>query len=208
VNDLIPATADKAEIARADKVLAKINELFQKVPEPTGDGLLNILEQILEVENAEELDKPWNSSGFEEYLGYAVRISNPRRRESKIKGGLSHYLIVDGVIKASGEFKTLITSSVAIVGQILVANGRGMLPMDFVPLEKETPTENGYYPQHLKVWHPHMPLTPEPGRQRRQAPTMGSGDGAAAARMKERIREQRAAAEPKAGFDVPETPEF
>jgi hypothetical protein len=208
VNDLIPATADAAEIARADALLAKIQELFEKVPEPTGDGLLNILEQILAVENADELDKPWNSSGFEEYLDYAIRISNPRRRESKIKGGLTHYLIVDAVIKASGEAKTLITSSVAIVGQILVANGRGMLPMDFVPMEKETPTENGYYPQHLKVWHPHMPLTPELGRQRHQAPTMGTGDGQAAKAMRERIAAKRAAAEPKAGFDVPETPEF
>jgi hypothetical protein len=208
VNDLIPATADKAEIARADALLVKINELFQKVPEPQGDGLLNILEQILAVENAEELDRPWNSSGFEDYLGYAVRISNPRRRESKIKGGLSHYLIVDAVIKASGEAKTLITSSVAIVGQILVANGHGMLPMDFVPMEKETPTENGYYPQHLKVWHPHMPLVPEGGPRRRQEPAWGTGDGQTAKAMRERIQAQREASAPKPGFDLPDTPEF
>lgn len=208
MNDLVPADATEGQIERANKLVEQLNTWLEAIPTSGEDGLLAILELIVETEDPNRLDAAWNSAGFGDWLGYALTISNPRKAKSKLAGGLGWFLIVDAVVKATGEQVTLTTSATAIMGQILVAAARGWLPMDFTPLEKEEPTENGFYPQHLKVWKQHMPIAPDPAgalRARAARPQVGPE---ATARIRERIAATRAAAAPAPGSDLPETPEF
>ena len=208
MNDLVPVDATPGQIERANKVLAQLNTWLDAIPTSGEDGLLAILELIVDTEDPDRLDAAWNSQGFGEWLGYAMRISNPRKAKSKLAGGLGWFLIVDAVIRTTGEAVTLTTSATAIMGQILVAGAKGFLPMDFVPLEKEEPTENGFYPQHLKVWKDHMPAAPDPAATLRRAGNRPQVGPDATARIRETIAAKRAAAAPKPGFDLPETPEF
>lgn len=208
MNDLVPADATPGQIERANAVLAQLNTWLDLVPTSGEDGLLAILEQIVATEDPGMIDAAWNSAGFGDWLGYAMTISNPRKAASKIAGGLGWFLIVDAIIKTTGEQVTLTTSSVAIMAQILLAAAKGFLPMDFVPLEKEEPTENGFYPQHLKVWKDHMPAAPEVQAQLRRAARGPQVGPEATARIRERIKTQRTEPKVSAGFDVPENPEF
>lgn len=208
MNDLVPVDATPGQIERANKLLETLNTWLDAVPTSGEDGLLAILELIVATEDPDRLDAAWNSSGFGDWLGYAMTVSNPRKAKSKLAGGLGWFLIVDAVVKSTGEQVTLTTSATAIMAQILVAGAKGYLPMDFVPLEKEEPTENGFYPQHLRVWKQHMPIAPDPAgalRARAARPQIGPE---ATARIRETIAAKRAAAAPKPGFDLPETPEF
>lgn len=208
MNDLLPANATPAQVARAEAVVAQLNIWLEAIPTSGEDGLLAILEQIVAVEDPGQLDAAWNTAGFGEWLGYALKISNPRKAKSKLAGGLGWFLIVDAIVHATGEQITLTTSATAIMGQILVASAKNMLPMDFTPLEKEEPTENGFYPQHLKVWKNHMPVAPEPtaqmariNRQRVLTPDQATA-------IRERKAAAKAAPAPAPQFDVPAEPEF
>jgi hypothetical protein len=208
VNDLVPADATPGQIERANAVLAKLNEWLGDIPTSGEDGLLAILEQIVAADDPEAIDAAWNTAGFGEWLGYALRISNPRKAASKLAGGLGWFLIVDAVVHSTGEKITLTTSSTAIMAQILLAEAKGFLPMDFTPLEKEEPTENGFYPQHLKVWKNHMPVAPEPTAQMRRQAQRAQVGPEATARIRENIKASRQQPAPAPSFDVPETPEF
>jgi hypothetical protein len=208
VNDLIPANATPAQTERANAMAAQIETWLEKVPTSGGDGILGILEQIAAAENPDQLDRAWNSAGFGQWIGYALEISNPRKLESDYKGGISFYLIVDAIVKATGEFVTLTTGSYAIMAQILVAHNRNWLPLTFVPEQADEPTENGFYPQHLRTWKDHMPIAPDPGKQLRVAAQRTKSVGELNAELKaKRLAAVKPAAEP-AGFNVPENPEF
>lgn len=208
MNDLAPIDATPGQIERANKVLETLTTWLDAIPTSGDDGLLAILEQIVATEDPDRLDAAWNSVGFGEWLGYAIKLSNPRKVKSKLAGGLPYFLVVDGMIHKTGEQVTLTTSATAIMAQVLVANARGYLPMDFVPLEKEEPTENGFYPQHLRVWKDHMPIAPDPAVQLRRGAARPQIGPETTARLRENIAAKRAAAAPKASYDLPETPEF
>lgn len=188
MNDLVPVNATPAQIERANAMMAKITEWFEQVPDGGGDGVLGILELIASAENPEDLDRAWNSAGFGQYLGYALRITNLRKLESDFEGGVSHYLIADAVVHETGEAVTCTTGSYAIMAQLLYANTKGWLPMDFVPHQAEEPTEKGFYPQHLKVWKSYMPTAPDPtrviARARAQQPTRTPAEMTAELRAK------------------------
>lgn len=205
---LVPANPTDAQIERENKVLAQLNIWLEAIPTSGEDGLLAILEQIVATEDPDLLDAAWNTAGFGDWLGYALRIDNPRKAASKLAGGLGWFLIVDAVVHATGEKLTLTTSSVAIMAQILVAAGRGMLPKDFVPLEKEEPTENGFYPQHLKVWKNHMPVAPEPAAQMRRGAIRASAGTSREERFAEQIKRDVAADKAKTTAGATEEPGF
>ncbi|HEX3513849.1 MAG TPA: hypothetical protein VHT26_07610 [Trebonia sp.] len=207
-NELVPVNATPAQLERANKLIEQINEWFEQIPDGGEDGMLSILEQIVAAERPEDLDKPWESSGFEQYLGYALRISNPRKLDSQFQTDLEKFLIVDAVVHSTGEQVVLSTSSVSEMGQILVAHAKGYLPMDFVPTMADKPTANGFYPRHLRVWKNHMPTAPDPAAQLRAAGQRVAVGPEATARIRERIAAKREEPKPAATFDVPETPEF
>ena len=208
MNDLIPANATDAQIARANAMAAQIERWLEKVPTGGGDGILGILEQIAAAENPDQLDRAWNSAGFGQWLGYALEISNPRKLPSDIAGGISFYLLVDAVVKHTGEFVTLTTGSYAIMAQILVAHDRGWLPRTFIPEQADEPTENGFYPQHLRTWKDWMPVAPAPDAHARIAAQRTKTPAEMSAELKaKRLAAAKPAETPK-GFDVPAEPEF
>lgn len=207
-NELVPVGATPAQLERANKLIAQINEWFEQIPDGGEDGMLSILEQIVAAERPEDLDKPWESSGFEQYIGYALRIDNPRKLDSQFQTDLEKFLIVDAVVKVTGEQVVLSTSSVSEMGQILVAHAKGYLPMDFVPTIADKPTANGFYPRHLRVWKDHMPIAPDPAAQLRQAAARPQIGPEATARIREKVKAAREQTTPAAQWAGPETPGF
>lgn len=205
---LVPVNPTEAQIERENKVLATLTTWLEAVPTSGEDGLLAILEQIIAVEDPNMLDAAWNTAGFGDWLGWALTLSNPRKAASKLAGGLPWFLIVDAVVKDTRQRLTLTTSATAIMAQILLANAKGFLPMDFVPLEKDEPTENGFYPQHLKVWKSYMPTAPDPTSPKHRISQAAQMGPEATARIRERIKANREPVPAPAAFDVPETPEF
>lgn len=208
MNDLLPANPSDAQIERANKIIDYLNAAIDKIPVGGEDGILGILEQIIGAETATDLDKAWDSAGFGKLLGYRIRVSNPRKLKSQYKGTIPFFLVCDAMVVATGEATTATTSSYAIMAQVLTANEKGLLPLDFVPHEAEEPTENGFYPQHLKVWRPGMADQPAPATSRRERGRTTDGEPIAATTA--RLRAERlAAAKPESkGFDVPDEPGF
>lgn len=176
MNDLVPVNATQAQIERANKIVEYLAVCLENIPAGGGDGILGILESIIAAEVPEHLDRAWESAGFGQLIGYRITVDNPRKLESDFAGTLGVYLICDVTVHATGEIKTASTGSYAIMSQILVAHAKGMLPLDFVPHEAEEPTENGFYPQHLKVWRPGMADQPE-ARQPRSAARLSASKG-------------------------------
>lgn len=189
MNDLLPVDPTEQQIARANAIIVKMNEWIDQVPEAGGDGILGILEQIVAADTPEKLDAAWNSVGFGQLLGYAVRVTGIRKLKSDFKGSIPFFLLADVIVRSTGEARTATTGSYAIMAQLLNANANGMLPLDFVPHEAEEPTENGFYPQHLKVWNPAMPTEPQPSQPRRAAGVRQ--DGTTLADTTARIRAER-----------------
>ena len=208
MNDLLPAEATPGQIERANKIIEFLNAAIDRIPEAGGDGILGILESIISADTPEGLDKAWDTAGFGQLLGYRIEVSNPRKMKSDFAGTIPFYLICDVLVKATGEAKTATTGSYAIMAQVLTAETKGLLPLDFVPHEAEEPTENGFYPQHLKVWRPGMPDQPAPQQSRRERGRMSNGESIAQTSARIKAERLQAAAPAPKTFDVPETPEF
>lgn len=208
MNDLLPANPTDKQVERANAIIEYLNGAIDKLPTGGEDGILGILESIIGATDPTQLDRAWDSAGFGQMIGYRITVSNPRKLKSDFANTIPFYLLCDVVIKATGEIKTATTGSYAIMSQIIVAADKGMLPLDFVPFEAEEPTENGFYPQHLKVWRPGMPDEPAPRAPRAERRAPASGGRTAEQRFADRIKADVAADKAKATFDVPETPEF
>lgn len=208
MNDLLPANPTDAQIERANAIIAVMNTYIDAVPEAGGDGILSILEQITGAENPEQLDQAWDTIGFGGLLGYRIKVTNLRKLKSDFKSTIPFYLIADVIIVATGEAKTATTGSYAIMAQLLTANAKNMLPMDFVPHEATEPTENGFYPQHLKVYRAGMPDQPAPAAATGRGRIPASRGRSREERFAEQIKADVAAQQSGKSFDVPENPEF
>jgi hypothetical protein len=208
VNDLLPANPTPGQLERANAIIEYLNAAIDKIPTGGEDGILGILESIITATDPTQLDRAWDSCGFGQMIGYRLTVSNPRKLKSDFANTIPFYLVCDVMVKATGELKTATTGSYAIMSQILTASDKNMLPMDFVPYEAEEPTENGFYPQHLKVWRPGMPDEPAPRAPRSERRAPAASPRTAEQKFADRIKADVAADKAKKGFDVPETPEF
>lgn len=145
------ATTATIDVAKREAITAKLVEMAATVPGQEGDGLVNIIEQLLAATSVDELDAPWNSAGLERYIGKTIRIDRIQQAESRYRDGVPFYLLAFGVDLATGEVVTFTTSAQAVIVQLLLAHCKGWFPWIVVPSESNEPTEAGYYPQHLKT---------------------------------------------------------
>lgn len=208
MTEIVPADRS-AELAQREAAInAQLTVWFEAIPNAGEDGGLGILEQILAATSLEDLDRPWASGGLGEWTGWCVEVRSLRKMESDFPGGSGWFMLIDAVVVETGEAITLSTGSSNVMAQLLVANHLGVLPARFVPRVAEEPTANGFYPQHLQVYKPSLPLAPGASEQLRAAAKRTEAPGEAAKRARARMEEQRAAkAEPKS-FDVPDEPGF
>lgn len=181
------ASTELAERARLQlesraRVNAYLAEHLRRIPEGGADALEQILQAIMTVERIEDIDAPWNSNGFGEYADFVLTLRGAKRLASDYKDSCGWFVVVDAVVKATGEPVALSTSSIAVMGQILVLQDKGWWPCDMIPRYAPRPTEAGYYPMHLDL-HRGEPLEP----------TRAKGSGRNLSEVVARVKEKQAA---------------
>ena len=142
--------AERGELS--PNLLAKYNEMAATIPSSEDTtGLASILSQLADSGSAEALDAPWTSEGGKQYLNHPLQVTGLRRVPSDYPGGLPFFLVVTAVDESTASLVTFTTGAVAVVAQLVVAHARGWLPLSCKLVERERPTADGYYPQHLVI---------------------------------------------------------
>lgn len=192
MTDIVPRDHTAELARRADAVNQQLTAWFQEIPHAGQDGAIGILEQIINITDIDQLDRPWATGGLGEWTGYALDITNPRKMESDFPDGNGWFMLLDATVVATGEFLTVSTSSANCMAQALVANHLGKLPLRVIPRVADKPSSNGYYPQHFQVWREGTAITPEAVRPAGQP--AGHRGGRPIAETTARIRAERLAA--------------
>lgn len=132
-------------------LLERFAEMAVMIPADLGSGTEDILAKILSAKTWDQLDEPWETTDIEDILGKSLRITKVQRRPSTMKGGLGVFLVIHMQDAKTGAEYVKTTGSVSVVAQIARAYALGVTSMLVEWCRAERPTENGYYPQHLKV---------------------------------------------------------
>src|SRR6185312_4716543 len=140
------------EIATADSINAYLTAILNELPMQGEGDATGILAQIINAETVEDLDSPWQSAGMGKYIGYAIEITSIKRVESDFPGGLGWYLLCEGTVMETGEYRAFSTSAVAVMAQLLVAWHRGFFPYQVYVRIATKPTKKGFYPIHLELY--------------------------------------------------------
>lgn len=145
-------TGDGGAVVIRDETIAAFAAMASDIPESGGDGMEGIIAQLLQAEDATDLDAPWRADGLTAYLGRRLRIDGLRRMPSEFDGGLPFFLIVEAADLETGEKVTLTTGAVSVVAQLVKAWDLGSIPgWRVIPRQAERASSSGYYPQHLEV---------------------------------------------------------
>lgn len=177
------------EVATHDAVNQYLTKILMSMPEPTEGDDLGILVQLINATEVDDLDSPWSSAGMKKFVDHVIEVESIKRMESTKGGKLGWYLLAEGRIVESGEYRAFSTSSVAIMTQLLVAYERGMLPLEVYVRIARTPTKRGFYPMHLEIYRGGDLYDPP-------APSDAPADyrpGSAASNIREKIRAKAAA---------------
>ena len=140
------------ELATPDAINVHLTGILEKLPMQGEGDVSGILAQIINSESIEDLDSPWQSAGMGKYNGYAIEIRSIKRIESDFPGGLGWYLLCEGMVLETGEYKAFSTSAVAVMAQLLVAWDRGYFPYQVYVRIATKPTKKGFYPMHLELY--------------------------------------------------------
>jgi len=140
------------EVATPDSINVYLTAILERLPMQDEGDVTGILAQIINAEGVEDLDSPWQSAGMGRYSGYALEIRAIKRLESDFPGGLGWYLLCEGVILETGEYKAFSTSATAIMAQLLIAWDRGFFPYKVYVRIATKPTKKGFYPMHLETY--------------------------------------------------------
>lgn len=111
----------------------------------------NIVLQLLSATDVDGLNAPWDTDDAEKLTGYRLRIESITRRPSDYAEGLGLYLICKGTNMGTGETFVWTTGSVSVVAQLARAWYLEQFPVIGELVIADTPTKNGYRPQHLTI---------------------------------------------------------
>ena len=138
--------------ALAPDAVAPYESMMAAIPDAEGGGYESILDQIAAATNVADLDAPWRAGGLADYADQQLIVTGLRKMPSEYSGGLPWFLVVDAVVKVSGERATFTTGAIGPVAQLVKAYALGALPVTIVPKESERKTKSGY-----SVWHLEFP---------------------------------------------------
>lgn len=133
------------------KLLEQFAEMAVMIPADLGSGTEDILRKILSAKTWDQLDEPWETSDVDDILGKQLRVTKVQRRPSTFKGGLGVFLVLHLTDAKTGKEYVKTTGSVSVVAQIARAYALGVTSLLIEWCRAERPSDNGYYPQHLKV---------------------------------------------------------
>ena len=146
-----PSESQEVALIQDRKLLEQFAEMAVMIPAEDGNGNESILRQILSASSWAELDKPWESSSIDDIIGLPLTITKVLRRPSTFAGGLGVFLVLFMQDKRSGKEYVKATGSLAVVGQVVRGYALGAMPMSVEWCKSKRPTEDGYYPQHLRL---------------------------------------------------------
>lgn len=142
--DLVPVVSAET--------MALFAQMAVAIPEAdTGDAYEQIVLQLLNAENVDDFNAPWDTDATASLTGKHLKIESISRRASQYAGGLGIFLIVKGVKLDTGEPFVWTTSGVANVATLARIHFQGRYPAIAELVIADTPTANGYRPQHLKI---------------------------------------------------------
>jgi hypothetical protein len=132
--------------------LALFSQMAVGIPEADdGEAYENIVLQLLNAEDLDAFNAPWDTEATNDLAGKMLRIESMARRASDYSGGLGLYIVVKGVRMDTGEPFTWTTGGVANVASLARIHFAGRLPAIVELVIADTPTSKGYRPQHLKI---------------------------------------------------------
>jgi hypothetical protein len=138
--------------AVSQATMALFSQMAVGIPEADdGEAYENIVLQLLNAEDLDAFNAPWDTEAAAGLAGKRLRIESMARRRSDYAGGLGIYIVVKGVVLDTGEPFVWTTGSVANVATLARIHFTGKLPAIAELVIADTPTAKGNRPQHLKI---------------------------------------------------------
>ena len=149
-NDNQPGTDVVPVVSQA--TLALFAQMAVGIPEADdGEAYENIVLQLLNAENLDQFNAPWDTDAAADLAGYRLKIDSMARRASDFAGGLGIYIVSKGIKMETGEPFVFTTGGVANVASLARIHFTGKLPAIVELVIADTPTSKGFRPQHLKI---------------------------------------------------------
>lgn len=132
--------------------MALFSQMAVGIPEADdGEAYENIVLQLLNADDVDAFNAPWDTDAAAGLAGKMLKIESMARRASDFAGGLGLYIVVKGVRMDTGENFVLTTGGIANVASLARIHFMGRLPAIAELVIAETPTANGFRPQHIKI---------------------------------------------------------
>lgn len=132
--------------------MALFAQMAVGIPEADdGEAYESIVLQLLNADNPDDFNAPWDTEAAESLAGYRLRLESMARRQSDFAGGLGMYIVCKGVKLETGEPFVWTTGGVANVATLARVHFTGKLPAIVELVIADTPTAKGYRPQHIKI---------------------------------------------------------
>lgn len=145
-----PGTAVVPVVSQA--TMALFAQMAVGIPEADdGEAYENIVLQLLNADALDQFNAPWDTEAAASLAGYRLKIESMARRASDYVGGLGMYLVVKGIKMETGEPFVWTTGGIANVASLARIHFTGKLPAIAELVIADTPTANGFRPQHLHI---------------------------------------------------------
>ena len=146
-----PPSAEVVPVV-SQATMALFSQMAVGIPEADdGEAYESIVLQLLNAENLDAFNAPWDTEQTANLAGKMLKIESMARRQSDFAGGLGLYIVTKGVRLDTGEPFTWTTGGVANVASLARIHFQGKLPAIVELVIADTPTANGFRPQHLKI---------------------------------------------------------
>lgn len=142
--DVVPAVSQAT--------MALFAQMAVGIPEAdTGEAYEGIVLQLLNADGIDDFNAPWDSDAATDLAGHKLLLESISRRQSDFAGGLGMYLVCKGHnVRTKAPF-VWTTGGVANVAALARIHYTGKLPAIIEIVIADTPTANGYRPQHVKI---------------------------------------------------------
>lgn len=148
--DTQPGTEVVPVVSQA--TMALFAQMSVGIPEADdGEAYENIVLQLLNAEDLDAFNAPWDTEAASALAGKMLKIESMARRASDFAGGLGIYIVTKGVRLDTGEPFVFTTGGIANVASLARIHFTGKLPAIVELVIADTPTANGFRPQHLKI---------------------------------------------------------
>lgn len=148
---------ERQQAANTEMVISpETRELFASmvvaVPEAEdGSGTERILLAVLQANNWDALDDPWDTEKTAALVGVELAIHTISRHASSYEDGLGVFLVAHAKRLDDGREVVFSTGSISVVAQLVRAYMLGAFPLYAILRQSDKPTKRGYYPQHLEI---------------------------------------------------------